>query len=128
MRLLCHRLNVATTLDGYSLYLECYHPATRLRQERLFCLPIATDGLQDLSDSDTNSPDRVNQLGQLQKLYTRFRLQRRDRDLVQLRPGDIPGSRTYNAALSSIRPQELEEVVRDTVTVECVFLRYLAEQ
>ncbi|KAI0888756.1 uncharacterized protein GGS22DRAFT_184335 [Annulohypoxylon maeteangense] len=59
------RLIEASRLQDHEMILECYHPSEKLSTPELFCEYLGTNGL-------TEAGDEAN-LGELNKLYTRFR-------------------------------------------------------
>ncbi|KAI1101826.1 hypothetical protein F4804DRAFT_343688 [Jackrogersella minutella] len=59
------RLIAASTLQDHEMVLECYHPSEKLSAPEMLCEYLGTDGL-------TEAGYEAN-LGELNKLYTRFR-------------------------------------------------------
>ncbi|KAI2464095.1 hypothetical protein F4781DRAFT_86483 [Annulohypoxylon bovei var. microspora] len=59
------RLIEASKLQDHEMILECYHPSEKLSTPELFCEYLGTDGLTEAGDEAY--------LGELNKLYTRFR-------------------------------------------------------
>lgn len=121
MRLIHHRLQIAAGLDSQILFLECHHPSARLTAPPLYCLPLGTEGLDNLlSDID----DENRYLGQVKKLgslFTRFRPECNEPEFTVKRrhpAGDVPGSRTYQDDTVRPAPRDEDSVVRDTVSVD----------
>lgn len=99
LRILHNRLVVAAELQSYSLLLECYHPSAKLTEPPYFCTYHGTDGLTRYEGpSDAEETSVVGKVGELQKMYSRFRPHRRELERGGRRvrpPGDVPGSRTF---------------------------------
>lgn len=119
LRILHNRLVAAAELESHSLLLECYHPSAKLTEPPYFCAYQGTDGLS-LYDNPSE-PDRVTtaRLGEMRRMYSRFRPFRRELEeggrRVVRRPGDIPGSRTFpGTAQDKFRG----EAVKQTVSLE----------
>ncbi|KAK6391424.1 hypothetical protein LTR65_004588 [Meristemomyces frigidus] len=123
LRVLHHRLQIAASLNGYNLYLECHHPSARLTASELFCISLGTDGLDELLANQHEDGRYVGEVRRLGELYSRFRPQRKEpKDKAPPRhpAGDIPGSRTYLGSVSAsvASPANDADVVSDTVTVD----------
>ncbi|KAF1926385.1 F-box domain-containing protein [Didymella exigua CBS 183.55] len=119
LRILHNRLVAAAELDSHSLLLECYHPSAKLTEPPYFCAYRGTDGLslyESPSKADRNS---VARLGEMRRMYSRFRPHRRQLEdggrRVVRRPGDIPGSRTYPG---SAQDKFQGDIVKQTVSLE----------
>lgn len=99
----------AASLEDRKLILECYHPSAQFTEPYLFCDYLGTPGLSDNivgRGSIYERADALTREGMLNRLYSRFRPTSRDSDPTSRRPhpaGDIPGSRTSDAAISSRR-------------------------
>ncbi|KAM0718413.1 hypothetical protein Q7P37_005483 [Cladosporium fusiforme] len=121
LRLIHHRLQIADGLDGHVLYLECHHPSERLTAPPLFCSSLGTDGLDSFL-SDVNDKSRyVGQIKKLGSMYSRFRPERNEPEFKVTRrhpAGDVPGSRTWQD--TTVRPAvlDVDNIVRDTITVD----------
>ncbi|KAK1069508.1 hypothetical protein LTR12_004555 [Friedmanniomyces endolithicus] len=123
-RILHQRLQIAASLAGHTLYLECHHPSARLVASKFFCTSLGTDGLPELLARFNGQESSVEPVKKAGSLYTSFRPQRTEPDVrtaVTLLPGDIPGSRTFQtavAAVNSIAGLSAEEIVTESVTVD----------
>ncbi|KAF2656878.1 F-box domain-containing protein [Lophiostoma macrostomum CBS 122681] len=99
LRVLHNRLVAAAELESYSLLLECYHPSAKLTEPPYFCTYHGTDGLKRYEElSKEEDTVVVGKVGELQKMYSRFRPHRRELERGGRRvrpPGDVPGSRTF---------------------------------
>ncbi|EMC93465.1 hypothetical protein BAUCODRAFT_150789 [Baudoinia panamericana UAMH 10762] len=118
LRVLHHRLQVAASLAGHTLYLECYHPSAQLTAAEFFCTSLGTDGLQDLGADIANGSTSIGDVRRAGSLYSRFRPQRKEPDTLgppKHPAGDIPGSRTYRDPSAALSP---EDAVSETVTVD----------
>lgn len=119
LRILHNRLVAAAELDSHSLLLECYHPAAKATQPYYFCAYRGTDGLSVYENP--SEPDRAitARLGEMRRMYSRFRPHRREVQdggrRVARRPGDIPGSRTFPGTAQDKYEGEL---VKQTVSLE----------
>lgn len=91
------RLTRAASLDGHSLILECYPPSNKLSTSYLHCDYTHTPGLADRPHDSLRDP--AARLRALRALYSHFTLRSQEPPgpsaPAQRRPGDIPGSRTY---------------------------------
>ena len=119
-RLLQQRLQIATGLDGHTLYLECHPPSGRLTAAKVPCLALGSDGLDDILSGLELDNGGVGQIGRMHELYARFRPQRTEPEVtVTYRhpAGDVPGSRTYRESTAS-KTIDLDDVVSDIVTVD----------
>jgi hypothetical protein len=126
LRLFHDRLTHAASLGAQTLILECYHPSAKLTAGQLFCTSLGTPGLVDALSH--GGPKPVGKLAHLGNLYSRFRPQRKEPDraiVSRIRPGDIPGSRTYpgifnggqsSTTITSPSPSSL--LVSETVSLD----------
>lgn len=123
IRIIHGRLLRAASLRNRKLILECYHPSAQYTEPYLYCDYLGTPGLSDNVEgqgtiyeiADDPASERT-----LQKLYSHFRPTRKDLEssLVRSHPaGDVPGSRTSEAAESRRQTREAE-AVRQTVSLE----------
>ena len=98
LRILHNRLVAAAELHSHTLLLECYHPSAKLTEPPYFCAYQGTNGLSLYEESRVVQKN-VGRLGEMYNMYSRFRPHRRELEVggrrVLLRPGDIPGSRTF---------------------------------
>ena len=122
IRIIHGRLLRAATLDDRKLILECYHPSAQYTEPYLYCDYLGSPGLSD----DVEGQGRIYQIandpnsrGTFQKLYSHFRPTRKDLEpIVRPHPaGDIPGTRTSDAAGLSRSPRDAE-TVRQNVSLE----------
>lgn len=120
-RLIHYRLQIAAGLDANTLYLECHHPSARLTASKFFCTSLGTDGFDELLGDINDDSRYIGVVQRMGTLFSRFRPQRSE-PLVpptgRHPAGDIPGSRTYGGASSSMEPLAEDEVVYETVTVD----------
>lgn len=123
IRIVQGRLLRAASLQDRKLILECYHPSAQYTEPYLYCDYLGTPGLSDDIEGQGSIyeiADHSASEGTLQKLYSHFRPTRKDPDpsIVRSHPaGDIPGSRTSEAAESRRQTREAE-VVRQNVSLE----------
>ncbi|CAK4032010.1 f-box domain-containing [Lecanosticta acicola] len=128
IRILQQRLQVATGLDGHTLYLECGHPSERWTTSKVFCTPLGTHGLEELVSDVQSTGGIPGQIGQMGKLYTRFRPVNKEPDFRSVpRPhpaGDIPGSRTYRTPEQDAAAWKAytQEAVSRPVNIDAHFL------
>jgi hypothetical protein len=117
-RIVRNRLLAAALVPGHILFFDCFHPTLRFTQPSLHCQHLATPGNDRLAGSQYDEvtdtamvhtfggdpvlgPDAgalLNQLRTLRSCYKPFRVQRAPRQ--PRRPGDIPGSRTFDPTAS----------------------------
>lgn len=121
LRLIHNRLQIAAGLDGHVLYLECHHPSERLTASPLFCSLLGTDGLDSFLSDVNDKNCYAGQIKKLGSLYSRFRPERNEPEFKVARrhpAGDVPGSRTWQD--TTVRPakRDMDNIVRDTITVE----------
>lgn len=107
----------AAELKSHSLLLECYHPSAKLFEPPLFCAYRGTDGL---SQYETAAQDEANigaRLNKMHNMYTRFRPHQRELEDNgrRVRPGDIPGSRTFPG---TVQDRYEGETVKQTLSLE----------
>lgn len=116
LRILHNRLVAAAELHSHSLLLECYHPSAKLTEPPYFCAYRGTDGLSLYEETEKTTTAR---LGEMRRMYSRFRPHRRELEdggrRVVRRPGDIPGSRTYPG---TTQDKFKGDVVKQTVSLE----------
>jgi hypothetical protein len=115
----------ATNLDEHLLLLECFQPSAKLTEPPSFCTYLGTDGLDAVLDpnlpparEDGSGDEVALELRRLANLYSRFRPNRQRPDPTPRRwhpAGDIPGSRTWDAALASTSNRD-PDAGADTVT------------
>ncbi|KAL6710918.1 hypothetical protein ACN47E_006793 [Coniothyrium glycines] len=96
LRILQNRLVAAAELHSHTLLLECYHPSAKLTEPPYFCASLGTDGLSRYDEVDPGKKN-VGRLGEMRNMYSRFRPYRRELEVGgrRVRPGDVPGSRTF---------------------------------
>lgn len=123
IRIVHSRLLRAASLEDRKLILECYHPSAQYTEPYLYCDYLGTPGLSDKIEGQGTiyeiAEDQASE-GTLRKLYSHFRPTRKESDLAIIRShpaGDIPGSRTSEAAESRRQKREAE-VVRQTINLE----------
>lgn len=133
LRVLYTRLQLAASLHGHTLILECYHPSAKLTEPPLYCTYLGTPGLDDTVDPWKIADETVagpgyglgNRLATMRGMYSRFRPHRNRKDVtrpVRRHPaGDVPGSRTHPSSSSS--PLQKygdgeEELVRQLLTLD----------
>lgn len=123
IRIVHSRLLRAASLEDRKLILELYHPSAQYTEPYLYCDYLGTPGLSDNVEGQGTiyeiAEDRAS-VGTLRKLYSHFRPTRKESDLSIVRShpaGDVPGSRTSEAA-GSRRQKREAEVVRQTVNLE----------
>ncbi|KAF2455051.1 hypothetical protein BDY21DRAFT_387177 [Lineolata rhizophorae] len=116
VRLIHARLRAAANPPEHTLLLECFPPSAKLAAPPFYCTYLSTKGLdvgidgQDVSGGETCAEGEagakadVGQLGQLYGLYSRFRPLRTLPERVARRhpAGDVPGSRTFEAAAQQV--------------------------
>ncbi|KAF2125142.1 F-box domain-containing protein [Dothidotthia symphoricarpi CBS 119687] len=117
LRILHNRLVAAAELNSHSLLLECYHPSAKLTEPPYFCAYRGTDGLsyyENPYEADTYNAAR---LGEMRNMYSRFRPYRRELESGgrRVRPGDVPGSRTFPG---TVQDKHEGETVRQTISLE----------
>lgn len=97
LRILHNRIVAAAKLNSHSLLLECYHPSAKLFEPPYFCAYHGTDGLSLYETQTENEGDIGVRLGKMRNMYSHFRPQRRELEDGgrRVRPGDVPGSRTF---------------------------------
>lgn len=99
VHLLQQRLQIAAGLDRHTLYLECGPPAAKWTTSKVFCSPLGTPGLEELVREVQDGGGAVGHIGQMSRLYSRFRPVNKEPDFRSVpRPhpaGDVPGSNTY---------------------------------
>ena len=123
IRIVHGRLLRAASLEDRKLILECYHPSAQYTEPYLYCDYLGTPGLSDDVEGQGSIyqiADHTAQDGTLRRLYSHFRPTRKDPDpaIIRSHPaGDIPGSRTSEAAQSRRLSREAE-VVKQNVTLE----------
>ncbi|KAF2171656.1 hypothetical protein M409DRAFT_63287 [Zasmidium cellare ATCC 36951] len=128
LRLIHHRLQIATTIDEHTLYLECGPPAAKLTTSKVFCKTLGTDCFEELSNDIQKTGGSVGQIGRMGQLFTRFRPVNKEPDFRSVpRPhpaGDIPGSNTYMTpeALAAAWKGDGNDTVSRTVSVDASFL------
>lgn len=119
LRILHNRLVAAAELDSHSLLLECYHPAAKVTQPYYFCAYRGTDGLSLYENPSEPARASTARLGEMHRMYSRFRPHRRELEeggrRVARRPGDIPGSRTFPGTAQDMYEGEL---VKQAVSLE----------
>jgi hypothetical protein len=118
---------MATTLDGYKLILECYHPASKNIEPYLFCDYLGTPELSIDAEGEGSvyaDSRSLSKLGKLGGLYSRFRpirLEVESRIFRRHHPADIPGQRStvvqYPNQPAS-RPDGTEELVEHNVSLD----------
>ena len=124
LRIVRCRLLLAASLEDRKLILECYHPSAQYSEPYLYCDYLGTPGLGDcVADRGSLSEEiEVGGDGQmLQKLYSRFRPTRRDPQFKGRQPhpaGDVPGSRTSDAAEEFERKQTTDEPIKRVVSLD----------
>lgn len=128
LRLLHQRLQIATTLDDHTLFLECGPPAAKWTMSKVFCKTIGTDHLEELSNDIKETGGSIGQIGRLGQIYTRFRPVNKEPDFRQVpRPhpaGDIPGSNTYMTPedLAKAWQGDGNDTVSRTIHIDASFL------
>lgn len=98
LRILHNRLALASKLESHSILLECFHPSAKLTEPPYFCSSNGTDGLSRYDELPENAKHFASRLGDMRKMYSRFRPHRRELEMGGRRvrpPGDVPGSRTF---------------------------------
>ena len=118
IRIIHGRLLRAASLTDRKLILECYHPSAQYTEPYLYCDYLGTPGLSDEIEGQgltyEIANDQATKVATLGKLYSHFRPTRKDPEpkIYRSHPaGDVPGSRTSEAA-NRIR----EPLDRNTVT------------
>lgn len=117
LRILHNRLVAAAELTSHSLLLECYHPSAKLFEPPYFCAYMGTDGLS-LYDSVTKDEGKIGtRLEKMHAMYSRFRPHQRELEDGgrRVRPGDIPGSRTFPG---TVQDKYSGETVKQTLSLE----------
>ncbi|CZT19526.1 uncharacterized protein RCC_05377 [Ramularia collo-cygni] len=126
-RLLLHRLQVATALDGHMLFLECGHPSAKWTTSKVYCNFLAAQGLQELiSDMRDNGVRVGHHAVKAAELYCRFKPMNKEPDFISIRrphpAGDVPGSRTFvtpeTAAAKAALLSDPSAAVTRTITVD----------
>ncbi|KAI1453392.1 hypothetical protein F4805DRAFT_376876 [Annulohypoxylon moriforme] len=87
------RLIEASKLQDHKMILECYHPSEKLSTPELFCEYLGTNGLTEAGDEAD--------LGELNKLYTRFRPFLRDERFGAIEEISKPRLPTHQIFLDS---------------------------
>ncbi|EUC44321.1 hypothetical protein COCMIDRAFT_98478 [Bipolaris oryzae ATCC 44560] len=129
LRILHNRLVAAAELNSHSVLLECFHPSAKLTEPAYFCTYRGTDGLKLYHDIDP-SEKNVGRLGEMYRMYSRYRPHRRDLEAsgrrVKPRPGDVPGSRTFPGTVQD--PYDGESV-KQTLSLEAheLFTQLIAQ-
>ena len=118
-----NRLSRAAFLDERKLILECYHPSAQYTEPYLYCDYLRTQGLSD----EVQGQGKLHQVSSepggrspLQMLYSHFRPTQKDPEpnVVRSHPaGDIPGSRTSEAA-NTRRTKREDEVIKRSISLE----------
>jgi len=122
-RIVHSRLLRAASLEDRKLILECYHPSAQYTEPYLYCDYLGTPGLSEYHEGEGSicqSADGPGRSGTIRKLYSHFRPTRKDLEpcVVRSHPaGDIPGSRTSEAA-SSRRLTREADFVKQHISLE----------
>ncbi|OCK82054.1 hypothetical protein K432DRAFT_441878 [Lepidopterella palustris CBS 459.81] len=104
------------------LLLECYPPAQKLTEPPYFCTYHGTDGLDIYTEPDDHDAAFVSRLGELRRLYSRFRPHRRGLEdggrRVKNPAGDVPDTRTHPISPGKGRAVDKDELVRQTLSLD----------
>ncbi|KAF2824232.1 hypothetical protein CC86DRAFT_354104 [Ophiobolus disseminans] len=117
LRILHTRLVAAAELNSHSLLLECYHPSAKLVEPPYFCAYHGTDGLSLYDTEAEDEPNLGFRLGKMRNMYSRFRPHQRELENGgrRVRPGDIPGSRTFPG---TVQDRYQGETVKQMLSLE----------
>jgi hypothetical protein len=117
LRILHSRLVAAAELNSHSLLLECYHPSAKLFEPPYFCAYNGTDGLV-LYETESEDETTIGlRLEKMRSMYSRFRPHQRELEDGgrRVRPGDIPGTRTFPG---TVQDKYQGETVKQTLSLE----------
>lgn len=122
IRIVHSRLLRAASLEDRKLILECYHPSAQYTEPYLYCKYLGSPGLSDEIEGQGTIyqiADDPGSKGTLRRLYSHFQPTRKDPEpTIPSHPaGDIPGSRTSDAA-NLRRAIREAEVVTQNVSLE----------
>ena len=117
LRILHNRLVAAAELDSHSLLLECYHPSVKLFEPPYFCAYHGTDGLSLYETQEEDEANIGTRLGKMRNMYSRFRPHQRELEDGgrRVRPGDVPGSRTFPG---TVQDKYQGETVKQVLSLE----------
>jgi len=117
LRILHNRLVAASELNSHSLLLECYHPSAKLFEPPYFCAYHGTDGLSLYEEGTEDEANIGARLEKMRNMYSRFRPHQRELEDGgrRVRPGDIPGSRTFPG---TVQDKYRGETVKQTLSLE----------
>lgn len=108
-------------MDGHTLYLECHPPSGRLTASKVPCAILGTGGLDEILSETDPADAAFEKLKHINGLYSRFRPHRIESEvpITYRHPaGDVPGSRTYRDADTTIEVRDANDVVSNVVTVD----------
>ncbi|KAI9839287.1 MAG: hypothetical protein M1819_003282 [Sarea resinae] len=123
LRILHHRLILASTLQDHSLLLECFHPTRRLTEPSLPCEYMGTEGLtSEIAPGEDVYPELRNAgaLGKLNGVYSRFRPRPDAGHKIRRRhpAGDVPGHPNTSTTFPSFREEPKSDIVSQTIDLD----------